>query len=64
MIRFLGKLTGTAIVLGIFYLASAYVNLTWDPMQFGTWTRIVDAAAAIVIIFRVITMKVDQHKTS
>jgi hypothetical protein len=58
MIRFLGKIIGAAIVLGIFYLASAYVNLTWDPIQFGTWTRIVDAAAAIGIIFRVITMDI------
>lgn len=56
MIRFLGKLTGAAIVLGIFYLASAYVNLTWDPMQFGTWTRIVDAIAGIFVVYRVITM--------
>ena len=59
MIKFFGKVVGAAIVMGIFYLASAYVNLTWDPMQFGTWTRVVDAAAAIGIIFRVITMKVD-----
>ena len=59
MIKFFAKVIGAAVILGIFYLASVYVNLTWDPTRFGTWTRIVDAAAAIVVIFRVITMKVD-----
>jgi hypothetical protein len=58
MIKFFAKTIGAAIVLGIFYLASAYVNLTWDPTQFGTWTRIIDAAAMVTVIYRVFTMEV------
>ena len=58
MIKFFAKTIGAAIVLGIFYLASAYVNLTWDPTRFGTWTRIIDAAAMVTVIYRVFTMEV------
>ncbi len=58
MIKFFAKTIGAAIILGIFYLASVYVNLTWDPTQFGAWTRIVDAAAMVTVIYRVITMEV------
>jgi hypothetical protein len=52
------KLASLILILGTFYMASAYVNLTWDPMEFGPWTRIVDAVVAMVVLWRVVTHEV------
>lgn len=49
------KLVSLILILGTFYLASAYVNLTWDPMAFGPWTRVVDAVVTMIVLWRVVT---------
>lgn len=56
--NFFVKLISLILILGTFYMASVYVNLTWNPTEFGPWTRIVNAVVAIVVVFRVVTHKV------
>lgn len=57
-LKILVKLTSLILILGTFYMASVYVNLTWNPTEFGPWTRIVDAIATMVVLWRVITHEV------
>lgn len=56
--KFFVKLASLILILGTFYMASAYVNLTWDPMEFGPWTRVVDAVVTMVVLWRVVTHEV------
>ena len=56
--KFLVKVAALILILGTFYLASVYVNLTWNPVEFGPWTRIVDSVVAMVVLWRVVTHEV------
>lgn len=57
-LKFLVKLVSLILILGTFYLASVYVNLTWNPVEFGPWTRIVDSVVALFVLWRVVTHEV------
>ena len=46
------------IMLGIIYLASAFVNLTWNPVEFGTWTRVVDVILIIYVFFKAVVYEI------
>lgn len=54
------KIVSLILILGTFYMASAYVNLTWNPIEFGPWTRIVDSVVAMVVLWRVVTHDVKE----
>ena len=56
--KFFVKLVSLILILGTFYMASVYVNLTWNPIEFGPWTRIVNAVAGMVVVWRVVTHEV------
>jgi hypothetical protein len=45
-------------MLGIIYLASAFVNLSWNPVEFGTWTRVVDVILIIYVFFKAVIYEI------
>ncbi len=52
------KIISLILMLGIIYLASAFVNLSWNPIEFGTWTRVVDAVSIIYVLYKVIVYEI------
>jgi hypothetical protein len=56
--NFFVKAATFAIICSIFYLASAFVNLSWNPIEFGFWTRVTDAACLLGALFLIIRAEV------
>jgi hypothetical protein len=54
LFNFSVKTATFAIICVIFYLASAFVNLSWNPIEFGFWTRVTDAACLLGALFLII----------
>lgn len=52
--NFLVKAATFTFFCAIFYLASAFVNLSWNPLEFGFWTRVTDAACLLGALFLII----------